>query len=65
MTIKYCPTCKKDTETSCCACGCGECYTCHHRFFCMPPLLDRQESLSKFVPSGSLSTFWNNSFTRS
>ncbi len=32
--IKYCPTCGKIRITSCCACGCGNCYTCEYRWTC-------------------------------
>ena len=35
--IKFCPSCKKVRFTTCCACGCGECMTCHYRFTCYPP----------------------------
>lgn len=34
--VKECPTCKKKRITSCCACGCGTCYTCDYRWTCMP-----------------------------
>ena len=36
--IKWCPTCKGIRQTSCCACGCGECKTCGKRWVCMPPI---------------------------
>jgi hypothetical protein len=36
--IRYCSECKDTRVTSCCACGCGQCNTCNHRFVCyMPP----------------------------
>lgn len=34
--IQRCPSCKHLRVTSCCACGCGICYTCDYRFTCMP-----------------------------
>lgn len=34
--IKHCPTCNDIRITSCCACGCGSCYTCNYRFSCSP-----------------------------
>lgn len=34
--IKHCPTCNDMRITSCCACGCGSCYTCNYRFSCRP-----------------------------
>jgi len=37
--IKHCPTCKKTRITSCCACGCGNCYTCGYTFSCLPQTL--------------------------
>jgi len=46
--IQYCPTCKDTRITSCCACGCGNCYTCNYRWSCVTPeneyLLVRKES---------------------
>ena len=32
--VKYCPRCKKIRATSCCACGCGRCYSCGHVWSC-------------------------------
>ena len=40
--IKWCPECDKLRHTSCCACGCGSCYYCGHRWCCYtPPDLNR------------------------
>lgn len=30
----YCPSCKEEKDTTCCACGCGNCLTCNYRFIC-------------------------------
>ena len=35
--IKYCPSCKVIRQTSCCACGCGSCEKCGHRWTCFLP----------------------------
>ena len=35
--IKWCPTCQKIRQTSCCACGCGSCKSCGYRWTCMSP----------------------------
>lgn len=35
---QYCPRCKETRETTCCACGCGNCLTCDYRFSCMSPI---------------------------
>lgn len=32
--IKNCPQCNDRRVTSCCACGCGSCYTCDYRWIC-------------------------------
>ena len=37
--IKWCPNCQKIRQTSCCACGCGNCKICNYRWCCgQPPL---------------------------
>lgn len=38
MQIKVCPQCQVIRKTSCCACGCGHCYTCNYRWCCLPPI---------------------------
>jgi hypothetical protein len=42
--IKHCPTCNDIRITSCCACGCGSCYTCNYRFSCNPTVLSYGET---------------------
>lgn len=37
---KHCPTCKRLRDTSCCACGCGTCETCGHRWCCTPTTIE-------------------------
>lgn len=37
MQIKVCPQCQVIRKTLCCACGCGHCYTCNYRWWCLPP----------------------------
>lgn len=34
--IKWCPKCEKIRQTDCCACGCGSCQSCGHRWICNP-----------------------------
>ena len=36
--IKVCPSCNKIRQTSCCACGCGSCEVCGHRWNCGSPV---------------------------
>lgn len=38
--IKTCPSCKVYVVTDCCACGCGFCLSCGHRFSCNSPSFD-------------------------
>lgn len=35
--VKWCPKCTKMRKTTCCACGCGNCKTCGHRWVCCSP----------------------------
>jgi hypothetical protein len=32
--VSYCPECKKETQTTRCACGCGNCTVCGYRWCC-------------------------------
>lgn len=34
--FKHCPGCDQEAQTSCCACGCGNCYYCAYQFVCNP-----------------------------
>lgn len=47
--IKHCPTCNDIRITSCCACGCGSCYTCNFRFCCTPYFPPLESSVLKGV----------------
>lgn len=33
--IKWCPQCLKIRQTTCCACGCGNCNNCQYRWVCV------------------------------
>jgi len=44
--VKWCPKWEKIRQTSCCACGCGNCEDCGHRWSCRPvPNFDLQSYL--------------------
>lgn len=36
MERKYCPECKTEQDTTCCACGCGHCVICNYKWCCLP-----------------------------
>lgn len=36
--IKWCPACGAMRQTTCCACGCGNCKVCGHRWICGTPV---------------------------
>lgn len=43
--ISYCPQCKKETQTTRCACGCGNCTVCDYRWCCYgdAPVIKKDE----------------------
>lgn len=47
--VKWCPRCKMIRQTTCCACGCGNCKTCDHRWTCGTPELSENISCGVVV----------------
>jgi hypothetical protein len=46
--VKWCPSCGRVSQTSCAACGCGNCKTCGHRWTCQTPFMQVVNLLSPF-----------------
>ena len=47
--VKWCPECDRLRQTSCCACGCGSCEVCGHRWSCYGWESNANQTLLPFI----------------